>query len=275
MATRQLLNPNLDRAKLAQDFRQTGMIVIDQIMKPEEAEKIHTFLKNMPDEVDKPWWNWARWTQDSGARLIYTKPAFKADADAARQQAYIRRSQGKYSYSFKRTAEDHFDRCNCQLCLFKAWLAGPEFMTFIEEITGFQYDLINLFANKYQAGDYLDRHTDKVGPRSLTYVFNMTKNWREEYGGLLLMIEQGRYYAPGFNKLVLFDLPPGGRLHCVTEVAQNVTEVRLGLTGWYQNKQFPGKPEASDTDEENTIDYEPDEDESDESISDTDEVEKY
>jgi Rps23 Pro-64 3,4-dihydroxylase Tpa1-like proline 4-hydroxylase len=46
------------------------------------------------------------------------------------------------------------------------------------------------------------------------------------------MINRGRFFVPGFNKLILFDLPPGGQLHCVTEVAQDVDKNRLGITGW-------------------------------------------
>lgn len=226
------LNPDLDLEKIRTEFQSTGMVVIDQILKPEVAESLHSFLINMPDETERSWWTWARWTEDTGARLVYTQPIHKEQSEKLRKDAQERRKKGLYSYAFKRTAEDHYATCNCRLCMFKQWLSSDEMMNFVGDITGNRYHLINMFANKYQAGDYLDRHTDKVGPRDLTYVFNLTKNWKAEFGGLLLMIDQGRFYVPGFNKLILFNLPPGGRLHCVTEVAQGIEEPRLGITGW-------------------------------------------
>jgi Rps23 Pro-64 3,4-dihydroxylase Tpa1-like proline 4-hydroxylase len=173
-----LLNPNLNLEALKKEFQTSRLVVIDQVLKPEAAEEIHQFMQNMPDDCPKPWWLWARWNEDSGAKLTYTQPVLQLQAEEDRKLARIRRNQGQYSYAFKRTSDDHFAKCNCRLCQYRQWLAGPEFMNLLTEITGRKYDLINMFANKYQAGDYLDRHTDKVNNRDLTYVFNFTKGWR-------------------------------------------------------------------------------------------------
>ena len=90
-------------------------------------------------------------------------------------------------------------------------------------------------ATAYGPGDFLTCHDDDVAgkKRRAAYVFGLTRNWRPEWGGLLLFHDdQDRTVAgqvPGFNTLDLFAVP---RRHSVSIVTPAAPARRYAVTGW-------------------------------------------
>jgi len=72
----------------------------------------------------------------------------------------------------------------------------------------------------------------------LAFVFHLTKDWRPDYGGLFMAMDDKknvkRTIVPAFNKFVAFKIGDYATPHMVTQVADNVPKHRLALTGWYQ-----------------------------------------
>jgi Rps23 Pro-64 3,4-dihydroxylase Tpa1-like proline 4-hydroxylase len=89
-------------------------------------------------------------------------------------------------------------------------------------------------ATRYGPGDFLTAHDDAVEGkhRRAAYVFGLSRDWRAEWGGLLLFHEpegEVRGYVPQYNALNLFAVP---QPHSVSLVAPFAPRERLSVTGW-------------------------------------------
>jgi hypothetical protein len=97
-------------------------------------------------------------------------------------------------------------------------------------------------ASWYLPGDYSLPHTDfppsgNDAHRQVAFVWHLTKNWSEDWGGDLFWCPAGRYLSPTFNTLVLFCVG-NHSYHCVTQVSPYARSKRLALNGWWT-----GRPE--------------------------------
>jgi len=88
----------------------------------------------------------------------------------------------------------------------------------------------------YARGDFLTGHHDDIDGknRRAAYVFNMTREWRAEWGGLLLFHGDdghiSRGLVPMFNVLNIFAVP---QHHSVSEVTRAAGDARrYSVTGW-------------------------------------------
>lgn len=69
--------------------------------------------------------------------------------------------------------------------------------------------------SKYSKGSYIDEHTDHGGYiydnekyyRDISAVIYFNKDWKEEYGGNFIDIENKKAILPFFNRAVFFDVP--------------------------------------------------------------------
>ena len=73
----------------------------------------------------------------------------------------------------------------------------------------------------------------------LAFVFNLTKNWKPQYGGILHFLNTNRTdilhsFVPSFNNLLIFEVPKEGIPHYVSHIAPLVKYNRYALTGWYE-----------------------------------------
>jgi Rps23 Pro-64 3,4-dihydroxylase Tpa1-like proline 4-hydroxylase len=119
------------------------------------------------------------------------------------------------------------------LCDF---LNSEPFLNFVRALTGDERPAFcDAQATRYRAGHFLTAHDDtSAGKQRLcAYVFNFTRHWRPDWGGLLQFydrhgnVEAG--YTPAFNALNLFAVP---KLHAVSYVAPYAPGERLSITGW-------------------------------------------
>jgi len=90
-------------------------------------------------------------------------------------------------------------------------------------------------ATAYGPRHFLTSHDDlsEAQKRRVAYVFNLSKGWRVDWGGLLAFHDGGakviEAMIPSFNALNLFAVPQS---HSVTFVAPFAPRRRYSVTGW-------------------------------------------
>lgn len=122
---------------------------------------------------------------------------------------------------------------------FVQFMASPEVIDLVRNIT--DQHAINFAdgqATRYESGDFLTAHDDAVTGknRHAAYVFGLTRDWRNEWGGLLLLHGNDSSFsgeAPRFNSLDLFRVPS---VHSVTYVTPFAAHARTSVTGWFRTQ---------------------------------------
>ena len=143
---------------------------------------------------------------------------------------------GFFTYKFGRTTQ-HGKNCNCFLCSTVPHILTSNIV--LSTIKKYYPEVENLtfseyFISKYSSGDFLSCHSDKE--RGIAFVWNLTKNWKPEYGGNLSLIDplfKGvTTIVPSFNTLTIFNLNEEIE-HWVSEVSSAAPSERLAITGWF------------------------------------------
>ena len=121
------------------------------------------------------------------------------------------------------------------------FLNGPEFLAFVRTVTGdARIDFADAQATRYRPGHVLTGHDDAAEGKNrlYAYVLNLSRDWRADWGGVLVFegadghIAEG--FAPAFNALNIFAVP---MRHAVTQVASFAPRDRLSITGWLRSNQ--------------------------------------
>jgi len=235
----QIINPSVNLESIKEEFEKNKVVVIQDFLKGEIAEDLYSwFSEEMPSE----WWDVSTFPQKSEKG-----PSFVRNTDENYElirsnyeyslQAF---AEGKFAYNFYRTKDNHFDDCSCTECNLRKWLVQSECLDFISTATGTKYtDSDEVFAACYGIGDYLSPHVDSPNG-TLGFVYQLTKNWLPEYGGLLHFMDDERQIVerievPTFNTLTLFHLPENkGKWHFVSPVSPGTPELRFTYTGWFK-----------------------------------------
>jgi SM-20-related protein len=224
------LNPALDRAALAAEFRRKGRIHIVNILTPESARRMYMALKD-----ETPW----RLTLNKGGDFLDFPKLPPEERNKIAMGAW-ERAQTQFQYLFDNHRLSHdgepYEDPKHYFARFMAFVNAPHFLAFIREITGIQ-EIVRTDgqATLYRPGDFLTTHDDRYGGRHrlAAYVFNMTPGWKADYGGILNFFDaQGQVeegYVPTFNALNLFKVPAW---HAVSQVAI-FGGYRYSLTGWF------------------------------------------
>ena len=214
-------------------YNELGATTIQNWMTEETAERFLEEIKKIPEE----WWFQSTYDGKEVKNIQYLPQNTEqlAQNSEQAQKAFL---QGKFSYNFDRSMP-HVAGCNCVECRFKEWLAGPEVLGWISRLTGENLTGTGeLFASRYKAGQFLSPHHDK-NKGTIGFVFNITKNWKPEFGGSLHMLEEdyvniNKVVLPKFNQLTIFNIPKvHGVPHFVSHVVEGVTNERLSFTGWF------------------------------------------
>jgi hypothetical protein len=91
---------------------------------------------------------------------------------------------------------------------------------------------LNFGASVYLPGDYSLPHDDRLGPRSLAYVWHLSRDWDPRWGGHLYWAPTMTYLKPTFNTLIVF--PVSRRSwHFVCPVSPYAKSRRLTVNGWW------------------------------------------
>lgn len=233
------LNTKIDAATCRQAYAKEGFVIIDDILAPEIADRLHRFFH---EEMPEDWWM-------SVCSGLEKKQALRDIAQNRERIDSYRRSvrsiraqyrtegssESPLPYSFKRTYPDHPGDCVCILCAFAHFFSSAQMQDFIGQLTGKAGSAREIFASKYAAGDFLDVHNDADDGRHVALVFGFTREWHASNGGLLVVegATSAHVVSLGFNRLVAFDVSGEGRDHWVTEVDAHAPGKRFSFSGWY------------------------------------------
>lgn len=230
-----MLNPALDRAALADEYRRDQRICIDGVLKPDVAERVRAICT---EKVPYDYVYYLDGTNcvRSEAEMLDTP----AEEKARISQALMKNATAGIGFLYCSYLLNRHPAPAADLAfLYEVfdYLNSNEMLAFVRQVSGRQ-DLVRADAQytRYSAGQYLTRHCDDVGgqARRLAYVFGFTRNWHPDWGGLLQFFEEDgtprEPWMPAFNRLALFDTR---HLHAVTYVTPFAGEARLSLTGWF------------------------------------------
>lgn len=236
-ALRFTLHPTIDAAALARSYASDRRVSINPFIADEQAEALREHLLGRGD-----WW---RRLHHPEGKLFEISPQELTDwsrpkIDAIRTLIAPRAGQDGFGYAQSclriTDAEDqtHWESSTI-LGEFGEFLCCDEVMELVKTITGKTgINDADVFAARYDPGDYATIHNDSAKHRKAAFTFGLTKLWRPEWGGLLLFhLEDGRVEAgwpPAFNALNLFRVPTR---HSVSVVAPFASESRLAITGWF------------------------------------------
>jgi len=224
------LNPELDRAELARQFRDQGRIHIPDVLTKWSADRLHFCLQR---EI-----NYKLCTNIGGiARALenLSSEERQACSVAAWREVGIGGFQFLYDTHLVSFAGEPYPDPGHHLANFVAFLNGCDFLGFAREITGIDaIAFADAQATMYRRGHFLTAHDDDVPntKRLIAYVFGFTPVWRPEWGGLLEfpgLNGVDAAFLPGFNTLKLFRVPMS---HYVSVVAPYAQGLRYSITGW-------------------------------------------
>jgi Rps23 Pro-64 3,4-dihydroxylase Tpa1-like proline 4-hydroxylase len=130
-----------------------------------------------------------------------------------------------------------------EISAFFEFLNSEPMLNFARQVTGVEdIAFADAQATRYRAGHFLTGHSDGVEGknRAAAYVFNLTRDWRPDWGGILNFvgpdghIEEG--FTPTFNALNMFAVP---QEHHVSVVAPYAGSERISVTGWFRTGVDP------------------------------------
>lgn len=88
-------------------------------------------------------------------------------------------------------------------------------------------------ASLYLPGDYSLPHDDASPPRSVSFVWHLTREWDPSWGGHFTWCSPLVMLAPRFNTLTLFNVRPARSFHFVAPVSPVARGKRLSVNGWW------------------------------------------
>lgn len=113
---------------------------------------------------------------------------------------------------------------------------GRPFLDFIRRLTGDErVAFADVMATRYLSGHFATAHGDELADqrRLYAYVLNLTPQWRADWGGVLMFLDEDGHvaegYVPRFNALNVFAVP---QTHAVSLVSPLARAPRLSVTGW-------------------------------------------
>jgi SM-20-related protein len=230
-----VLNPALDRDRIAKDFARDRRVHIPGILTEESAARVHRCLAQETDfsllcrsgDDQAQAWRVAGLTAQQEAELMNT--------------AYTRAQDGfHYLYDghvLSRDGEAYPDPSH-YLAAITRFLNSAPLLDFARRVTGNPaIAFADAQATRYRRGHFLNRHDDANDRgRIAAYVLNMTPRWRPDWGGALLFPDRpGHFsggYLPAFNALNILAVPQD---HLVGFVSPFAGAHRLSITGWFRS----------------------------------------
>jgi SM-20-related protein len=229
------INPNLDLESLARTYAREGRVRVYSLLANDDVAELLADLQARDD-----WWQLIN-TEDDVIELDRAARARMSAKRRARLEAEMHeraRTGFQYCYEALRVPEDEDEKSEREDALtdFATLMSSDPMLAVLRTITGCDdISFTDGHATAYGPGDFLTCHDDDVegAQRRAAYVFGLTRNWRPEWGGLLLFHDdEDRTVAghvPRFNTLDLFSVP---RRHSVSLVTPAAPVRRYAVTGW-------------------------------------------
>ena len=233
------LNPALNAAELAKRYADDNFVCIENLFPDEIAEAIYKVLSR-----GTPWYNVH--SDAAGKHKYYSQQEWQALAPELKKRTIsevYQRARGGFAYLYYvYPMVDNLSEGkdpDWPLHAMTVFLKSDDFRDFVKKVTN-EPSVIKLDAQAtyYAPGHFLNTHDDTgdVAERRAAYVMGFSKNWRTDWGGQLLFLdEHGNTTSgvnPKFNSLTLFKVP---RTHIVTQVSSFAGGPRLSITGWLRD----------------------------------------
>ncbi len=232
------LGPDLDPRQLARRFAETGRIHIPGFLQARDAQRLFTDLRARQD------WCLVLNQGDKLFEMDRTAQARLSDEQRAQldMAVYQRARRGfQFRYETVRVPDAAAERAAdpTPLGAFARFMSSPASIAFLRSVSGcHDIAFADAQATAYGPNHFLTAHDDAVAGKNriAAYVFNLTPEWRPDWGGLLMFhgadghIEQA--FTPRFNALNIFKVP---QVHSVSCVAPFVPYRRYAVTGWLRS----------------------------------------
>jgi hypothetical protein len=226
-----MINPNYTIVK------DGNITIVNDFFIPDFAETIYTRTNDIPSD----WWYRSirpcnekfELCNERDTEQLVSDPIF-CDKEKYTLSVF---EQGGFAYSFRRTIDDHYGNCFCVLCKTCSLIRSKEIIDEFTRILGTTVTEVNeMFASKYEKGDFLTTHADK-GNGGYAFTYQLTKDWNPSFGGLLQFWDSEtcqitKSIMPKFNSLTFFKITGVQSEHLVSRV--NVSKKRFAFSGWVQ-----------------------------------------
>jgi len=132
-----MLNNNLNIKELSTKFKQDRIIRIDNFLEDSYADDLHRFYTT---EMPRDWWYLStkphRFGQGGTLDVARIVDDPQTNSEIAYKLAIADEyfNAGKFSYSFKRTIQDHVAECECKECQLRSFTNSPTCVNFIKRL---------------------------------------------------------------------------------------------------------------------------------------------
>lgn len=230
------LNPKLRPKAYQPVFKGHGRLHIPTVLDPASASHLHGALQGIED--------WTRSIHLEEGRdvdiSVRDLEALPADERAAFERSLADSSTDNLQYVFdtvRISADIKAGRPTTgPMRAVHDFINGRAFIDFVAQVTGDdRLAFADVMATRYLPGHFLTAHGDENPSqrRLYAYVLNLTPQWRADWGGVLMFLDDDGHvaegYIPAFNALNLFAVPQTHAVSMVTRLAQTP---RLSITGW-------------------------------------------
>ena len=233
------INPRVDQAAIAAQIRAAGRVQVCDFLEPSGAAALLKYLRGASS------WVHVLNAGDNVYEIATDQLAAMGDKERAALNRKVDREAARgfrFRFDAIRVPDDAGERTALQnpLSDFAIFLSSDQAVAWLRGVTGCaSIEFADCQATRYGSGAFLTRHDDKVEGkhRYFAYVLGLTREWREEWGGLLMFPAVGALsveaLVPRFNVLTLFEI---GQPHSVSQVASYAPETRFSVTGWLRGR---------------------------------------
>ncbi len=229
-----MLNNQLDPEQLHTEFTRKNRILIKSALNESVAENVFQSL-----DTDIPW-QMAYMENGRPCAFSQEKRASMTDEqwEGIQKKITALGARGfQFCYGHYSVSDRNLATCrqDAYVNIFRDFLKSDRFFDFARSVTGVsEICNIEILAGRYTAGDFLMMHDDtQKAERRVAFVFNLSKDWHPNWGGLTHFLEcdgsVADTYVPTYNSLVFFTVPV---LHLVSYVMPFALRPRYSITGW-------------------------------------------
>jgi hypothetical protein len=199
------------------------------------------------------WWTHAFMPSITDNILKWDAKHHDATDPICKQRYRVAKSRfdlGEFAYSYHRSeSKSHYDACSCFGCTLEKIFLTEECKSALSNLIGKRIVSFNeVFASKYQEGDFLSIHHDKK-KGDYTFILSLNDDWNPTHGGLTHFWDAAskEIYmtaVPLFGALTIFKLDDTKQIdHFVSTVV--TPKNRYAFTGWIKTEELkPVKAKA-------------------------------
>jgi Rps23 Pro-64 3,4-dihydroxylase Tpa1-like proline 4-hydroxylase len=231
------LNPAIDVALYARLFAQQGYVQVPDLFEPEVATTLERILLGLPYRLVCQ--------NEAEASVLLTRdeltsmPPEQQRALHARMRDRAAKGIG-YTYLMYPMVAARLQDWDPghPIHTLTDFLNLPDFLDFARAlISSPGLTKVDAHASYYAPGHYLTTHSDDDALHGrAAYTIGFSRDWRPDWGGLLLMLDANgdvrRGLLPRFNTLTVFD---GRTPHTVSAISAFTPSPRLSIAGWFRD----------------------------------------